>query len=69
MNVLLLKSKMLLNGEENFVNALAKVLDVTRQTAAAKLNESSEFTQSEILKISKHYNLIDTEIKEIFCGG
>ena len=69
MNVLLLKSKMLLHGDENFVNTLASVLDVTRQTAAAKLNESSEFTQSEILKISKHYNLTDTEIKEIFCGG
>lgn len=69
MNVLLLKSKMLLHGDENFVNTLASVLDVTRQTAAAKLNESSEFTQSEISKISKHYNLTDTEIKEIFCGS
>lgn len=60
---------MLLYGHEDFVKSLASLLDVTRQTAAAKLNGTSEFSQSEIQKISKYYNLTDTEIKEIFCGG
>lgn len=68
MNVRLLKSKMTLHGEENFPSDLAKLLSVSRQTASAKLNGHSEFTQSEIAKIVSHYNLTDAEIKEIFCG-
>lgn len=69
MNNLLLKSKMVLHGDEDFVNAVAGVLNVTRQTAAAKLAGTSEFSQSEISKISYHYHLTDSEIKEIFVTG
>ena len=60
---------MVLFGDENFTKAIASILEVTRQTAAAKLNGESEFTQSEIAIISKHYALTDSEIREIFCGG
>lgn len=69
MDVLLLKSKMVLFGDENFTNSIANVLEITRQTAAAKLNGESEFTRSEIAIIAKHYNLTDTEIKKIFFVG
>lgn len=69
MNAALLKSKMILYGDEDFVNALANVLDVTRQTASAKLNNESECTQTEIAKISKHYDLNDEEIRKIFIEG
>ena len=55
---------MVLFGDENFTNSIANVLEITRQTAAAKLNG-----ESEIAIIAKHYNLTDTEIKKIFFGG
>lgn len=60
---------MILYGDEDFVNALANVLQVTRQTASAKLNNTSECTQTEIATISKHYNLNDEEIRKIFIEG
>lgn len=69
MNAPLLKSKMILYGDEDFVNALAGVLNVSRQTAAAKLNNESECTRPEIAKISKHYSLNDEEIRKIFIEG
>ena len=69
MNVRLLKSKMVLYGDEDFVKAIAELLEITRQTASAKLNGNSEFTQSEIVLISKHYALSDEEIRKIFIEG
>lgn len=69
MDVKLLKSKMVLAGDENFVKVLATLLEVTRQTAAAKLDGSSEFTQREIALISKHYHLNDEDIRRIFIEG
>lgn len=69
MNVKLLKSKMILYGDEDFVNSISKLLHITRQTASAKLNGKSEFTQTEIAIISKHYCLNDEEIRKIFIEG
>ena len=60
---------MVLFGDENFTNSIANVLEITRQTAAAKLNGESEFTRSEIAIIAKHYKLTDTEIQKIFSGA
>ena len=48
MNVKLLKSKMVLYGDEDFVKDLADLLNITRQTASAKLNGITPFTQPEI---------------------
>lgn len=68
MNVRLLKSKMVLYGDEDFVTAISKLLDIARQTASAKLNSESDFTQTEIKTISKHYHLSAEEIRKIFVG-
>lgn len=69
MNAKLLKAKMLLYGNEDFVNSLARLLEITRQTASAKLNGESEFSQTQIALISKHYGLTDEEIRKIFIEG
>lgn len=69
MNVKLLKSKMVLCGDEEFVAAISKILSVSRQTASAKLNGEREFTQTEIALISKHYCLTGDEIQKIFIDG
>lgn len=69
MNAALLKSKMVLKGDEDFVKTIALILGVTRQTASAKLNGESEFTQTEIALISKHYCFTDEEIRKIFIEG
>lgn len=68
MNQRLLKSKMILYGDEEFVTAISKLLEISRQTASAKLCGESDFTQSEIATISKHYHLSAEDIKNIFVG-
>lgn len=68
MNVKLLKSKMILYGDEEFINAISKLLEISRQTASAKLNGVSDFSQSEIRQISQHYHLSADDIKNIFVG-
>lgn len=68
MNVKLLKSKMILYGDEEFVTAISKVLEVSRQTASAKLKGESDFTRAEVEKISKYYRLSAEDIKNIFVG-
>lgn len=69
MNVKLLKMKMVEAGDEDFSKSLASILEVTRQTASAKLNGESELTQSEIARISNHYHFSDEEIRKIFVEG
>lgn len=68
MNTRLLKSKMILYSDEDFVTAISKLLNISRQTASAKLNNESDFTQSEIRTISNHYHLSADDIKTIFVG-
>lgn len=68
LDVKLLKSKMVLYGDEEFVTAISKLLVISRQTASAKLNGASDFTQSEIKQISQHYHLSADDIKNIFVG-
>lgn len=69
MNVKLLKAKMVMFGDEAFCETLAKLLNITRQTAALRLSGKSEFRQTEISTISKHYCLSDEEIRKIFFEG
>lgn len=66
LNVSLLKSRMVLHGDENFVACLADVLSVSRQTAASRLHMETEFTQSEIKCLVERYGLTDEEVVEIF---
>ena len=65
----MLKSTMVLYGDEDFVNTLALILNVSRQTAASRLNGTTEFSQSEIAIIAKRYELTDEEIRKIFIEG
>lgn len=60
---------MVLYGDEDFVKAIANLLEISRQTAGTKLKSESEFTQTEIAIISKHYCLNDEEIRKIFIEG
>lgn len=69
MNIKLLKSKMVLFGDEDFIKSMSTLLEITRQTASAKLSGKTKFTQDEIALISKHYNLDDDEIRKIFIEG
>ena len=69
MNAKMLKSTMVLYGDEDFVNTLALILNVSRQTAASRLNGTTEFSQSEIAIIAKRYELTDEEIRKIFIEG
>lgn len=66
MNTTLLKSKMVLFGDNN--NTLGKALGIAYQTVSAKLNNTNgaEFTQGEIAAIKKRYDLTPSEIDEIF---
>lgn len=68
MNAKLLKSKMVLAGDEEFVKTIATLLEISRQTAATKLDGNSEFTRREIALIAKHYELTDEDIRKIFLN-
>ena len=65
-NSALLKSKMILYGDENFSQNLSNLLGISRQTAAYKLCGKSSFSQHEIAIIAKRYCLTDEEIRKIF---
>lgn len=68
MDAKLLKSKMVLCGDEDFVSAISKLLEISRQTASSKLHCKTKFTQTEIATISRHYGLTAEDIKNIFVG-
>lgn len=65
-NSTLLKSKMILYGDENFSKNLSDLLGISRQTAASKLCGKSSFSQHEIAVIAKRYCLTNEEIRKIF---
>lgn len=66
MNKLKLESIMRLHGDTG--TTLSKYLGMARSTFSAKINETNgaEFSQNEIAKIKKKYNLNAAEIEEIF---
>lgn len=64
MNTQLLKAKMVELGSTR--EQLAEILELSYWSVCAKLNNRYEFTQGEIAKISKHYNLTAEEIQQIF---
>lgn len=65
-NMNLLKSKMTLLGDTNFVQCMADALGISRGTASKKLSGSSSFTDIEISILTKKYGLSGEELKEIF---
>lgn len=68
----LLKSKMILNGDDQ--NALAAALGISIQRLSAKMNakqvsekvKAAQFTLSEVRIIMERYNLTPDEVVEIF---
>ena len=68
-NMNLLKSKMTLLGDTNFVGCIADVLNISRSTASKKLNGLSPFTDTEITLLTKKYGLSGEDLKEIFVGA
>jgi len=65
-NTDLLKSKMLLKGDRVFVEDLRKTLGCTRPTASSRLNGSADWSQTEIIKCAKKYDLSASDIDKIF---
>ena len=67
MDANLLKSKMALRGDTQ--NDLAEALNVTRPTLSFKMNQKTNFKQSEIDIITKRYDLTSDEIRQIFFNN
>ena len=68
-NTKLLKSKMVLAGDDDFVKAISELLEVSRQTASDKLYGKSKFNQTEIAVMARHYAMTAEEIRQIFVGS
>ena len=69
MNTNLLKARMVEYGDEDYIEMLTVLLNVSRTTASNKLNGKSPFNQSEISLIAKRYKLSDEDIRRIFVEG
>lgn len=66
MNSNLLKSKMILKDVENFVQAIADLLEISRTTASRKLSGEVPFTDNEMKLIKAAYDLTSEEVVHIF---
>lgn len=66
MNANLLKSKMVLKGIENYVQAIADLLGISRTTASKKLSGESSFTDNEMKLIKAEYDLSSQDLVQIF---
>ena len=66
MNSNILKSKMILKGVENFVQAIADLLGISRTTASKKLSGEVAFTNNEMKLIKANYDLSSEEVVQIF---
>ena len=64
----MLKSMMVADGDDACVKELAILLEVSRPTASGKLNGKIQFTQTDIAKIAKKYNLSDSDVMWIFIA-
>ena len=66
MDANLLKSKMVLKGIENYVQAIADLLGVSRTTASNKLKGDAAFTDNEMKLIKAEYDLTSEDVVRIF---
>lgn len=66
MNSNLLKSKMILKGAENFVQAIADLLGISRTTASKKLSGEVSFSDNEMKLIKATYDLTSEDVVKIF---
>ena len=68
-NINLLKSKLIVLGYSDFTTAISGMLGISYGAASAKLNNKSEFKQSEISILTVKLGLNGDELKEIFVDG
>lgn len=68
-NVNLLKSKLAALGYTDFTTAIVSILGISYGAASAKLNNKSEFKQSELSIIALKLGLNGDELKKIFVDG
>lgn len=66
MNSNILKSKMVLKGAENYVQAISDLLGVSRTTASKKINGEAAFSDNEMKLIKAEYDLTSEEVVQIF---
>lgn len=66
MNANLLKSKMVLKGVENYVQAISDLLGISRTTASKKLSGETSFTDNEMKLIKATYELSSEELVQVF---
>ena len=66
MNTNLLKSKMVLKGVENYVQAIADLLRISRTTASKKISGETSFTDNEMKLIKAAFELSGEEVVQIF---
>lgn len=67
MNIKLLKSKMILTGDNQ--HDLAKHLELSENSMSSKMNGKTQFKTEEIAKIVWRYNLTAQETYDIFFGS
>lgn len=67
----LLRSKMAAQGYSNFTTDLMTLLDISWTSASQKMNDKSNFSQSEIKILTQKLHLSGDEVKQIFVtsGG
>lgn len=58
-----------INKNGDTVDSLAKYLGIGRTSLSSKMNNRSEFKQSEITKIALRYKLTAENCMRLFCGG
>lgn len=68
-NVNLLKSKLIALGYADYTATISEILGISYSTASAKLNNKSEFKQSEISILTMKLGLSADDLKEIFIDG
>lgn len=59
----LIKKKMIDAGRDDFVNYLAEILDISKQSASAKLNGDGRFNENEISILTKKLGFTAEELK------
>lgn len=62
----LLKSKMAAQGYSNFTTDLMTLLNISWTSASQKMNDKSNFSQSEIKILTSKLHLTGDDVKQIF---
>lgn len=61
----LIKKKMIDLGRDDFVNCLAEILNISKQTASNKLNGNSKFDENELRTLKEKLNMTAEELLQV----